>query len=169
MQSPCPQAPTPPQPSPTRIAVLCAKVKDRFPDTTIDWVKERRAKLTVTKEEIKDVALFIRDELGFDHLSIVSGTDYIAKNEIEVIYFVGSLSRPGYEDIVLGLAERPKRDDPVVPSLVEVWPAADYQERETHEMLGINFKGHPNQKHFLLPEDWNDLPPLRKDYISPGR
>jgi len=99
----------------------------------------------------------------------VSGVDWISKNEFEVVYFVGSVSRPGLEDFIVAVAERVARDNPVVPSLIEVWPGADYQERETHEMFGINFQGHPNQGHLLLPEDWNDLPPLRKDYVSPGR
>ncbi|TLY12087.1 MAG: NADH-quinone oxidoreductase subunit C, partial [Thaumarchaeota archaeon] len=42
-------------------------------------------------------------------------------------------------------------------------------ERETHEMLGVDSSRHPNLKNLLHPEDWNDIPPLRKDYISPGR
>src|SRR5438128_94093 len=75
----------------------------------------------------------------------------------------------GHEDVIIALAERPKRDNPVVPSLVEVWTGAEYQERETYEMLGVNFQGHPDLRKILLPEDWNDLPPLRKDYNSPGR
>jgi NADH:ubiquinone oxidoreductase subunit C len=119
--------------------------------------------------DIKKAALFTRDSLGFDHITAVSGVDWISKNEFEVIYFVGCVSHPGYEDFVVALAERFSRDEAVVPTLIEVWTGADYHERETHEMFGINFRGHPNQSHLLLPEDWNDLPPLRKDYVNPGR
>jgi len=132
-------------------------------------MRERRLKVTATAATIKDVCIFVRDELGFDHISTVSGVDWIAKNEFEVVYFVGSLSKPGLEDFILAVAERVPRDDPVVPTLIDVWPGALYNERETHEMFGINFMGHPNQGHLLLPEDWSDLPPLRKDYVSPGR
>jgi len=162
------QAQTPPL-EPIRSKKLAAAILQRFPGTTVDYVREKRLKVTTTPDRAKDLALFIRDELGFDHISCVSGTDWIAKNEIEVIYFVGSVSKPGYEDLVIALAERSKRDDPVVPSLIEVWTGADYHERETHEMLGVTFTGHPNLKHLLLPEDWSDIPPLRKDYVSPGR
>ena len=88
---------------------------------------------------------------------------------MEVIYFAGSVSTPGQEDLQVCLAERVKRDGLVVPSLVEVWLGADYHERETYEMLGITFQGHPDLRRLLLPEDWNDIPPLRKDYTSPGR
>ena len=95
--------------------------------------------------------------------------DWIAKNEFEVVYFVNSATKPGLEDFVIAIAVRVPRDNPVLPTLTGVWPGAEFDERETHEMFGINFQGHPNQGHLLLPEDWNDLPPLRKDYNSPGR
>ena len=158
-----------PQPEPTRTKELAASISATFPGITVDYVRMKRLKVTTSPDKIRDVAIFVKDELGFDHISCVSGTDWIAKNEIEVIYFIGSISKPGLEDIIIALAERPKRDSPVVPSLIDVWTGVDYHERETHEMLGVNFQGHPNLKHLLLPEDWNDLPPLRKDYVSPGR
>ena len=129
----------------------------------------KRLKVTVPTDTIRDAALFLRDELGFDHISSVAGVDWIASGEFEVVYFVDTATRMGLEDFVVALAERMRRDDPVVQSLVQVWTGAEYHEREAHEMFGINFRGHPNQKHLLLPEDWNDLPPLRKDYVSPGR
>ncbi len=158
-----------PKPEPVRAKEFAARITAKFPDAKVDWMKERRLKVTATLPTIKDVCLFVRDELGFDHISTVSGVDWIAKNELEVVYFVNSVSKPGLEDFVIGVAERVPRDNPVVPTLIEVWPGAEFEERETHEMFGINFQGHPNQGHLLLPEDWNDLPPLRKDYNSPGR
>jgi len=159
----------PPPTQPIRTKIIADAILQKFPTTTIDYVRERRLKVTTTPEAIKELALYIRDDLVFDHISCVSGTDWIAKNEIEVIYFVGTASRPGYEDLIIGLAERAKRESPVVPSLIQVWGGVEYHERETHEMLGVEFVGHPNSKHLLLPEDWDDIPPLRKDYVSPGR
>ena len=160
--------PPPPKPDPVRARGFADQVAAKYPDVKVDWMKERRLKVTTTPQGIREVGLFVRDALGFDHISTVSGVDWIAKNELEVVYFVGS-TKPGQEDFVLGLAERVARDNPVVPTMIEVWKGADYMERETHEMFGINFQGHPSQAHLYLPEDWNDLPPLRKDYVSPGR
>lgn len=157
-----------PKPEPVRANGFAAQLKARFPDLRIDWAKEHRLKVTVSPQEIKEAGLFVRDTLGFDHISVVGGVDWIAKNELEVVYFVGS-SVDGLEDFVVALAERAVRDNPVVPTLIDVWKGAEYHEREAHEMFGINFQGHPNQAHIFLPEDWNDLPPLRKDYVSPGR
>ncbi|MDG6963803.1 MAG: NADH-quinone oxidoreductase subunit C [Nitrososphaerota archaeon] len=163
-----PAAPAPTNPEPVRAKEFAAKFTAKFPSAKVDWTKEHRVKLTVTPQEVGEAALFVRDSLKFDHISTVSGVDWIARNELEVVYFVGS-SVTGLEDFVFALAERVPRDDPVVPTLIAVWRGAEYPERETHEMFGINFKGHPSQAHLFLPEDWNDLPPLRKDYVSPGR
>jgi len=163
-------APTAAQPATaSRTKELADTIVQRFPAAKIDYVRAKRFKVTVSPEQIKEVAIFLRDQLGFDHIGTVAGTDYIQQNEMEVIYFVGSVSSPGQGDLQVCLAERVKRDNLVVPSLVDVWLGADYHERETYEMLGINFQGHPDLRRLLLPEDWNDIPPLRKDYTSPGR
>ncbi|MGK7932613.1 MAG: NAD(P)H-quinone oxidoreductase subunit J [Microcystaceae cyanobacterium] len=58
------------------------------------------------------------------------------------------------------------RDNPVIPSVYWIWKAADWQERESYDMYGILYDGHPNLKRILMPEDWVGWP-LRKDYISP--
>ena len=163
-----PAPPAPPKPEPARAKGFATQVTSKYPEVKVEWMKEHRLKVTTTPTRIKEVGLFVRDTLGFDHISAVSGVDWIAKNELEVVYFVGS-AKPGQEDFLVAVAERVARDSPVVPTLIEVWKGADYMERETHEMFGINFQGHPSQAHLYLPEDWNDLPPLRKDYVSPGR
>jgi NADH:ubiquinone oxidoreductase subunit C len=136
---------------PVRAKEFAARITSKFPAVKVEYVRERRLKATASPATIKDVSLFARDELGFDHISTVSGVDWIAKNEFEVVYFIGSASRPGLEDFIIAIAERVPRDNPVVPTLIDVCQGALYNERETHEMFGINFQGHPNQGHVLLP------------------
>ena len=58
------------------------------------------------------------------------------------------------------------RDNPSIPSVYWIWKSADWQERESYDMYGIIYEGHPNLKRLLMPEDWVGWP-LRKDYISP--
>ena len=166
--APAPAPAAAPKPEPVRAKEFAARITAAFPDVKVEWMRVTRLKVSMTQSRIREVGLFARDSLGFDHISTVSGVDWIAKNELEVVYFVGS-SVPGQEDFILAVSERVPRDNPVVPTMIDVWRGAEYHERETHEMFGINFQGHPNQSHILLPEDWNDLPPLRKDYVSPGR
>ena len=165
------QSPPPvqPKPEPARAKELAARITSKFPEMKIDYMREKRLKVTAPSTRIKELAMMVRDELGFDHPSAVCGVDWIAKNEIEIIYFVSSVSRAGLRDFVVALAERIPRENPIAPSLIDVWTGVEYHEREGQEMLGINFQGNPYKGHFLLPEDWNDMPPLRKDYVSPGR
>ncbi|MDE1854672.1 MAG: NADH-quinone oxidoreductase subunit C, partial [Thaumarchaeota archaeon] len=125
-----PAAPgTPPKAEPVRAKELAGKIAAKFPDVRVDYMRERRLKVTVAPDRIKEVALFVRDGLGFDHISAVSGVDWIGKSEFEVVYFIGSLSKPGLEDFIVSLAERVLRDRPVVPTLIDVWLGADYSER----------------------------------------
>lgn len=161
--------PPQPKPEPARAKELASRITAGFPEVKVDYLREKRLKVTAPSARIKEVATMVRDELGFDHPSTVSGVDWIAKDEIEIIYFVGSASRAGYQDFIVALAERIPRGNPVAPSLIDVWTGVDYSEREGQEMLGINFDGNPYKGRFLLPEDWSDMPPLRKDYVSPGR
>src|SRR5437016_13556024 len=123
------QAQNPP-PQPAKTQPLADAIVQKFPETTVDYVREKRLKVTTTPDKIKEVALFVRDELGFDHISCVSGTDWIAKNEIEVIYFVGSVSKPGQEAIIVAHAERPRLASPSAPPLTDVLPGRDSQEAE---------------------------------------
>ena len=164
-----PASPLQSKPEPARAKELASRITSKFPEVKVDYVREKRLKVTVPSARIKELAMLVRDELGFDHPSAVSGVDWIAKDEIEIIYFVSSVSRAGYQDFVVALAERIPRGNPAAPSLIDVWTGVEYHEREGQEMLGVNFEGNPYKGHFLLPEDWNDMPPLRKDYVSPGR
>ena len=57
----------------------------------------------------------------------------------------------------------------MLPSLINIFRSVEYHERETFEMLGVFFEGHPRNDRFLLPEDWADIPPLRKEFRIKGR
>jgi len=135
----------------------------------ISYIKPLRIKIDVNSADIVDVATFIRDNLGFDHAEAVSGTDYPKDDQIEVIYQLGSYSRDDLEGHVFSLATRTNRDDARLPTLINVYRSAEYHERETFEMLGVYFEGHPRNERFILPEDWADLPPLRKEFRIRGR
>ncbi len=132
-------------------------------------IMPRRIKIMVKPDLIKEVAVYLKNELGFDHVVLVSGTDYPNDNEMEVVYHISTYGRKELRDLVISLASRVQRDDPKIPTLTSIWPSSEYAERETYEMLGITFEGHPKLEKLLLPEDWNDVPPLRKDFKPPER
>jgi NADH-quinone oxidoreductase subunit C len=98
-----------------------------------------------------------------------SGTDYPKDGIIELNYHLGSYGNPDLLPYILVLSTKVNRIDAKSNSLINIFPSVEYHERETYEMLGVYFIGHPRNERFLLPEDWADMPPLRKDFKSKGR
>ena len=103
-------------------------------------------------------AAVLMDESGFA-LDAVTGVDWIAEGEMEVVY---DYFHPANSWRVV-VRTRVSREKPEVPTISEIYPGANWHERETHEFFGIVFLGHPNLTPLLLPED-ADYHPLRKDF-----
>ena len=156
---------------------LSDSISKKFSNVEIVYVKQNRIRVNVKKEEIIDVASFIHDELHFDHAESVSGVDYPEDKQIEVVYHLGSYTDPLLSKQILALATRTQREDnphpgndsSKLPSLRDVFPSVSFHERECFEMLGVYFDGNPDNRRLLLPEDWADIPPLRKDFRIKGR
>ena len=135
----------------------------------IIYIKPLRIKIEVPAKDIVEVATHIRDESGFDHAESVSATDYPKTSDIEVIYHLGSYTRENLSSHILALSTRTDRDNARLPSLIKVFKSVEYHERESFEMVGVYFDNHPRNDRFLLPEDWADIPPLRKEFRIKGR
>jgi NADH:ubiquinone oxidoreductase subunit C len=164
-----PPAKTQPEP-PSFEKGLVDQINNKFGDTVkVLFIKPLRIKIQVDPQDIVGVAKFVRDSLGFDHAESVAGTDYPKDNQIEVIYHLGSYARQDLAGHILWLTTRTDRDDARLPTLINVFKSVEYHERECYEMLGVYFEGHPRNERFLLPEDWADIPPLRKDFKIKGR
>jgi len=164
-----PPAKTQPEP-PAFEKGLVDQIKNKFGDTVkVLFIKPLRIKIQSDPRDIVGVATFLRDSLGFDHAESVAGTDYPKDNQIEVIYHLGSYAREDLAGHILWLTTRTDRDDARLPTLINVFKSVEYHERECYEMLGVYFEGHPRNERFLLPEDWADIPPLRKDFKIKGR
>src|SRR5215208_6811652 len=164
-----PPAKTQPEPPPFEKG-LVEQIRGNFGDLVkVVFIKPLRIKLLVEPLDIVRVASFLRDSMGFDHAESVGGTDYPKDNQIEVIYHLGSYSREELAAHILWLTPRTDRDDARLPTLINVYKSVEYHERECYEMLGVYFEGHPRNERFLLPEDWADIPPLRKDFRIKGR
>ena len=131
----------------------------RFPE----WVKkDPRPNYTgfiVDTAHLSEVAQMVRDEMGYDYLSSVTGVDYFPEDKLEVVYHVYKTT--GGPALVFK-AQTP-RDNSVVPSLVPLYPGADFQEREAWDMYGIRFAGHPDLRRILMWEGFDGFP-MRKDW-----
>lgn len=103
---------------------------------------------------------------GFNYLQCQCGIDLGPGEQLVSMYHLNKISdnadRPEEVRVKVFLP----RENPSVPSVYWIWKTADWQERESFDMYGINYEGHPNLKRILMPEDWVGYP-LRKDYISP--
>jgi NADH-quinone oxidoreductase subunit C len=115
----------------------------------------------VKPESLLDVcAVMATDpDLHFDSLMCVSGVDYGAKLKLGVVYNIHSMRHRHAYCLKVDLP----REDPHIPSVCGVWRGADWLERETYDMIGAVFDGHPDMRRILCPDDWEGFP-LRKDY-----
>jgi NADH:ubiquinone oxidoreductase subunit C len=145
---------------------LSSKFKDKV---QLIYTKPNRIKIYVEPKHIIEVAFFLKSQLGLDHAESVCGTDYPNENVIEVIYHLNSYSREELSPIIFALSTKTDRNSSYLPSLLPVFKSVEYHERETYEMLGVYFQGHPRNERFLLPEDWADIPPLKKEFRIKGR
>ena len=116
----------------------------------------------VDADKLIEVATFIRDELGYDLLSSVTGVDYLADGKMEVVYH--AFKTTGGPAFVFK-AQAP-RENPVIPSLVDVWKGAELQEREAWDLLGIKFEKPPDLRRSLMWAGFEGHP-LRKDWKEP--
>jgi len=138
------------------------RLKERFPEV-VDEQRPDFSGYMVPAHQIRDVATYVRDELGFNYLSSVTGLDLIEDGKMEVVYHTYSIEKGGG---ALVLKVHVDRDEPTVPSLTPLWPGADFQEREIWDLYGINFEGHPNQQRILLWDGFEGHP-MRKDWHEP--
>src|SRR5260370_710469 len=130
-------------------------------DFHADPKKDKDPWFQVKPYEIEQVAEFLKTDPRFsiDTLECLTGVDYPDKHNIVVVYhlFSYSLRHP------LLLKPFLPREDPALPPLVNVWPVANWHERQCYDLLGVLFEGHPDLRRLLLPDDWEGYP-LRKDY-----
>ena len=103
---------------------------------------------------------------GFNYLQCQAAYDAGPGEALVSIYHLTQVSDDATQPPEVRIKVFVPRNDPRVPSVYWLWKAADWQERESYDMYGIVYEGHPNLKRILMPEDWVGWP-LRKDYISP--
>ncbi len=117
--------------------------------------------VVVQPERLLAFATALRDdpELAFESLQQLAGVDWPEEERIRCSTTVWSFSR----DCLLTFHVDLPRDNPRLPSLCGIWPAADWHERECWDLTGIVFEGHPDLRRLMLPDDWEGHP-LRKDY-----
>ncbi len=151
------------QSGPADIPASIEALKQRFPEFVKDDTRTGYSGVIVDTRHLIEVARVIRDELGFDYLSSATAVDYLGiSDHMEMVYH--AYSTKGGPALVF--KAQTSREKPEIPSLIDIWPGADFQEREAYDLFGIRFPGHPNLKRILLWEGFNGHP-MRKDWKEP--
>ena len=127
--------------------------------------EDKHPRVHVSVSNWRDVAEYLRHDpaLQFDWLACLSGVDYVADDQFCVAYDLWSFDL-GHTFAVKVYA--PRSDDTRFPSVADLWPAAEWHEREAFDLFGILFDGHPDLRRILMADDWEGFP-LRKDYVFP--
>jgi NADH-quinone oxidoreductase subunit C len=143
-----------------------AALKAVFPDAVKD-VKAFRGETTivVASESIEKVIRYLRDTAGliYNFLSDISSVDYYPDNDRPERYGVSYHIYSMLYNRRLRVKAFVPEEEPSLPTIVPVFPAANWLEREIMDMMGIIFEGHPDPRRVLMPDDW-DGHPLRRDY-----
>lgn len=161
------------------VAKLKSKFGDKIAGANLEAVDPW---IEVTPAGLAEVCQHFRDDadLKFEMLNCITVVDYLHTDpkkaakagwepHLEVVYHLSSISKK--HTIVIKTKLPRWKDDvegqlPEVDSVAHLWPTADWHERECFDLSGVNFRGHPNLRRILLPEDWEGYP-LRKDYEMP--
>ncbi|MDR0523872.1 MAG: NADH-quinone oxidoreductase subunit C [Candidatus Methanoplasma sp.] len=140
-----------------------SELESRFGDRVrIDKTEPRRVYVTVPREDVFDVCSFIRDALCFEHVSAVTGNDMV--DRMEVVYHLSNYNT----GIMIEITTVLPADDLRVKSVSSLWEGCNWHERETYELFGIVFEGHPKLERLLTPDTY-EFYPFRKSYKLRGQ
>ena len=134
----------------------------QFPEWVTEDTRAGFQGYIVPAERLLDFCRKLRDEMGYDFLTSLTGVDYIDDGKLEVVYHV---SRTTGGPMLVFKVQVP-RDNPLVPSIVSFYPGAEFQEREAYDLLGIRFSKHPDLRRILTWEGFAGHP-LQKDWKEP--
>jgi NADH-quinone oxidoreductase subunit C len=144
---------------------IVALLSERFGDKILaSFPEDKHPRVHVDAKHWREVAEFLLHEpsLQLDWLANHSGVDYVADDKFAVVHDLYSFDLKHTFAVKVFCS----RNDPHVPSVADLWPAADWHEREAYDLFGIVFDGHPDLRRILCADDWEGFP-LRKDYVFP--
>lgn len=151
------------------MSVIAKRIEESFPAGFIKAVEWRGdVAVTVKREALHQVASFLREDpaMAFDYIVHVSSVDWPDEEErFEVVYELYSIRHRHR----IRLKTRAPESDCVVDSLTGLWKGADFMEREVYDMMGIRFRNHPDLRRILMPDEYEEGYPLRKDFPLRGK
>jgi NADH-quinone oxidoreductase subunit C len=149
--------------------LLATRIEESFPEAFVKAMEWRGdVAVTVKREALHEIARFLHDDPGmaFDYIIHVSSVDWPDEEErFEIVYELYSIRKRHRIRIKCRVPE----SDCVVDSLTDLWRGAEFMEREVYDMMGIRFRNHPDLRRILMPDDYDEGYPLRKDFPVRGK
>ncbi|MEX1377703.1 MAG: NADH-quinone oxidoreductase subunit C [Eubacteriales bacterium] len=140
---------------------LVKEIKSKFELLGEDYPKDNQAALDFNSRDIHSVLAYVKSQ-GFTQLSILTCVDWIKDNQFQLVFIVFNWKT----GIRLQVRTRIDRKTPQFNTITAIYPGAQYYERDVHEFFGVEFIGNENSYKQLFLENWDDMPPLRKDFDS---
>jgi NADH-quinone oxidoreductase subunit C len=134
-------------------------VERTFAVLKTEVIDQYQISFNVNKEDVHHLLSTLKLD-GWKQMSYLSAVDWIEDNEFELVYILMNWEKA----LHIQVRARIDRDSPVMESILPIYPGCKYYERECHEFFGIKFPGNPDYEKQLILEEWDDIPPLRKDF-----
>lgn len=149
-------------------AATVTLVKEKFPQAVLETVEFRDEQtLVLQPASLLTVCTYLQKNLRYNFLSTITAVDWPERvPRFDVVYHLLSLTDQCVLRLKVRVGERGE-EHPSVPSVVSLWPGANWYEREVYDLFGIKFAGHPDLRRIMMPPDWTTHP-LRKDYPLSG-
>ena len=143
----------------SNVEFLKGLMSQNFKLIETDVIDQYQVSFVIKQEDVLQVLVTLKNA-GWIQMFYLCAIDWPDETKIEMVYIFMNWERPVYVQIRTKI----DRNDPVMPSIINIYPGAKYYERECHEFFGVKFPGNPDYEKQLILEMWDDIPPLRKDF-----
>jgi len=134
-------------------------IENQYKVLKTEVLDQYQVSFEVKKDDVHSVLSLLKSN-GWIQLSYLSAIDWIEENEFEMVYILFNWEKP----VHIQIRTRLDRDNASINSILPIFPGCKYYEREAHEFFGIKFPGNPDHEKQLILEEWDDMPPMRKDF-----
>ncbi|KLO24995.1 NADH-quinone oxidoreductase subunit C [Marinitoga sp. 1155] len=138
---------------------IIENIKSKFNPENVEIIKKNQIVIDLKNEELHSVLAYLKS-LGWKQLTLLTCIDWIKESKFQLVYILMNWEN----SITLQVRTKIDRNNPKFRTIVNIYPGAEFYERDVHEFFGVEFEGNKNADKPLFLELWDDIPPLRKDF-----
>ncbi|SHE76753.1 NADH-quinone oxidoreductase subunit C [Marinitoga hydrogenitolerans DSM 16785] len=134
-------------------------IKSKFNPENIEKVKKNQVAIDLKHEEVHSVLAYLKSQ-GWKQLTLLTCIDWIKENKFQLVYIIMNWEN----SMTIQVRTKINRDNPQFRTIINIYPGAEFYERDVHEFFGVEFEGNEKANKPLFLELWDDIPPMRKDF-----